>query len=88
MCSPGGPAYHFFDSDPCFIRGSRLFFFSLLSGTSVRSVAKRQARCSVPHFPAKPKVRPLPTELQIGNLLPARSMAHTVRPIFPMLEQS
>jgi len=36
-------------------------------------VAKEQARASVPHFLAKPKVRPLPTELQIGNLLPARS---------------
>ena len=31
-----------------------------LSGTSIRSVAKAQARASVPHFPAKPKVRPLP----------------------------
>src|SRR5208282_3384741 len=37
---------------------------SLLSGTSVRSVAKEQARAGVPHFLAKPKVRPLPTELQ------------------------
>jgi hypothetical protein len=36
-------------------------------------VAKEQARASVPHFFAKPKVRPLPTELQIGNLLAARS---------------
>ena len=37
-------------------------------------MAKEQARAGVPHFLAKPKVRPLPTELQIGNLLPSRSL--------------
>src|SRR5208283_3299898 len=65
------------DSDPCSIRVSSVAqgsLASLLSGTRVRSVAKEQARASVPHFLAKPKVRPLPTGLQIGNLLPARSL--------------
>ena len=59
------------DSNPCSIRVSSVAqgsLASVLSGTSVRSVAKEQARASVPHFLAKPKVRPLPTELQIGSL--------------------
>ncbi len=42
-------------------------------GTSVRSVAKEQDRASVPHFLDKPRVRPLPTELQTGNSLPVHS---------------
>ena len=69
------PAYYFFGFrsvfHPCFIRVSSVAqgsLASVLSGTSVRSVAKEQARASVPHFLAKPKVRPLPTELQIGSL--------------------
>ena len=84
---PCGPAYHFFEFrsvfHPCSIRVSSVAqgsLASLLSGTSVRSVAKEQDRASVPHFLAKPKVRPLPTELQIGSLLPARSLAEILDP--------
>ena len=76
--SPAGPPITSLDSDPCSIRVSsvaRGSLASLLSGASVRSVAKEQARASVSHFLAKPRVRPLPTELQIGNLLPARSQS-------------
>ena len=67
MLPPRAPLSLLLDSDPCFIRVSSVAqgpLASLLSGTSVRSVAKEQARAGVPHFLAKPKVRPLPTELQ------------------------
>jgi hypothetical protein len=76
MCLPPGPSTTSLNSNPCFIRVSSVAQESLaspLSGTSVRSVAKQQDRASVPHFLDKPRVRPLPTELQIGNLLPAHS---------------
>ena len=43
-------------------------------------MAKEQDRASVPHFLDKPRVRPLPTELQIGSLLPARSFAGILDP--------
>src|SRR5271166_3901465 len=75
--SHAGPPTTSLNSDPCSIRVSSVAqgsLASLLSGTSVRSVAKEQERASVPHFLDKPRVRPLPTELQIGSLVPARSL--------------
>src|SRR5271166_5842114 len=81
--SHAGPPTTSLNSDPCSIRVSSVAqgsLASLLSGTSVRSVAKEQERASVPHFLDKPRVRPLPTELQIGSLLPARSFAGILDP--------
>jgi len=77
MCFPcRRPAYHFFGFrsvfHPCFIRGSRIFCFTAFWDKCPIG-GKEQARASVPHFVDKPRVRPLPTELQIGNLLPAHS---------------
>ena len=71
MCFPCGSAYHFIEFQsvfhPCFIRGSRIFCFTAFWDKCPIG-GKEQARASVPHFLAKPKVRPLPTELQIGSL--------------------
>ena len=74
--SHAGPPITSLNSDPCSIRVSSVAqgsLASLLSGTGVRLVAKEQDPASVPHFLDKPRVHPLPTELQIGSLLPARS---------------
>ncbi len=47
---------------------------SLLSGTNVQSGAITLARASAANYLAKPVVRPLQTDLRIGNLLPTRSI--------------
>ncbi len=74
----GTPSINSVDSDSCFIRVSSVAqesLGSLLSGTNVQSGAITLARASAVNYLAKPAVRPLQTDLRIGNLLPTRSLS-------------
>ena len=71
MCFPLGPADHFFGFrsvfHPCFIRGSRISCFATFRDECSIG-GERTSPTSVPHFLAKPKVRPLLSLLEEGPL--------------------
>src|SRR5271157_1773961 len=73
MCSRCGPVDCVFGFLSVFHPWLKKSLASLLSGTNVRSVAQERARAGSAQFLARGKVRPLTSDLPVGNLLPASS---------------